>query len=99
MDNHNLSTQCSKGCLATVVLLAGMSLSLTGCGPRTCSVQGTVLWDGQPVPEGRIAFRPMEPNDVPTVQAVIRNGEYSFDSQQGIRPGTYSVVITAMEAG
>ena len=79
--------------------LSGLALILCtmvcGCGGKACSVSGKVLWNGNPVPEGRIALRPKAAKLDHTVQAVIENGEFNFVRQQGVVTGTYDVVITA----
>lgn len=80
--------------LLAVVTIPWCSL-LVGCGSSSCAISGDVLVDGQPLPDGRIALRPAsEASGVRTVQAVVTDGAYSFTKNQGIAPGTYSVVIT-----
>lgn len=66
---------------------------LAGCGdsgPATYPVFGTVTLDGQPLEEGRIAFRDSE-GKIPSAGSPIVDGKYSFRSQ----PGTMKVEITA----
>lgn len=66
-----------------------------GCGSSSVAVSGKVLIDNEPLPEGRIALRPMtQSGNVRAVQTVITDGAYSFTKNQKIAPGNYSVVIT-----
>lgn len=69
---------------------------LAGCGPSgptTYPVSGTVTLDGEPLPEGRIAFRDTN-GEIPSAGGEIVDGEFSFESQ----PGTMSVAITSRRA-
>ncbi len=79
-----------------LAMIAALSCTFSvGCGKSSCAVSGTVLVDGQPLPDGRIAFRPaVETKGARTVQAVVDDGAYAFTKNQGIAPGKFSVVIT-----
>lgn len=68
-------------------------LLAAGCGqkgPATYPVSGTVTFDGQPIPEGRISFIPeggkAAPDSVP-----IQNGQF----QLRVKAGRHRVEITA----
>ena len=67
------------------VLFSVASLVLNGCnrGPTMYHVSGTVTFDGQPVPAGRIEFNPdfTQKNDGPQGFADIKNG--TFDTRKG----------------
>ncbi len=74
-------------------LLAGTTLSLTGCSPPGMTldkVSGNVTFDGQPVEEGRILFRAVE-GDQRAFSGAIQNGRYELESL----PGKMTVEITA----
>lgn len=70
-------------------LLLVLLLTLTGCGPSTHLVSGTVTFDGQPIPEGHIAFVPEESG--PSAGGPITNGNYSVT----VPDGKMKVQITA----
>ncbi|MES2791274.1 MAG: hypothetical protein V4719_16785 [Planctomycetota bacterium] len=72
--------------------------SLSGCGGGVkgrSGVQGTVKFDGQPIPEGVIAFIPIGTTVGPSSGATIKNGKYSIAAEQGPVLGTHRVEITA----
>ncbi|MEZ6129841.1 MAG: hypothetical protein R3C59_14255 [Planctomycetaceae bacterium] len=69
-----------------------VAVATTGCGesgPATYPVTGTVTFDGAPVEEGRITFRPV--SGAKAFAAEIKNGEYSFEGE----PGKMAVEVTA----
>jgi hypothetical protein len=80
------------------VLAAGW-LALAGCGggPRGVEVAGEVLFDGKPLPAGRIYFNPdfAKGNDGPQGHAVIQNGK--FDTRKGGRPATAGPTIAVIQ--
>ena len=81
------------GLMSAALFLAS---SLFGCGdsgPATYPVTGTVTLDGEPIPEGQIAFRDPE-GQIVSAGGKITDGEYDFQSQ----PGTMEVKITARRA-
>ena len=75
-------------CLALVMSLAGCNSAPEG--PVTFPVSGTVTFDGSPVAEGRIQFRPTSGTQQ-AYSAEIREGRYQLDSE----PGSATVEITA----
>jgi hypothetical protein len=56
-------------------LFFGLILGLSGCGPTTHTVSGTVKLDGEPIAEGRITFVPEESG--PGGGGPITGGHYS----------------------
>ncbi len=60
-------------------------------------VAGTVTFDGQPVPSGRIYFNPdfSKQNDGPQGFADIKNG--TFDTRQGGRKSPTGAVVARVE--
>lgn len=71
------------------VLTLASTLSLVGCGggPRLVLVKGVVCLDGQPMPDGDIAFQIQD--GTPPVHATIENGQFSLHAL----PGSYQVLI------
>lgn len=68
---------------------------LSGCGgeeegPLTVQVSGTVTYDGEPLPEGRIVLRPAE-GEGRGYSGRIEDGSFSFETE----PGNKKVEITA----
>jgi hypothetical protein len=70
-------------------LMLASTLSLVGCegGPRPVLVKGMVFLDGQPMPDGDIAFQSNDGR--PPVHATIENGQFSLHTL----PGSYRVLI------
>jgi hypothetical protein len=70
-------------------------LLLGGCGGDSDgrqAVSGTVLFNGQPLDQGRIHFAPVEKG--PTESgATIENGKYTVPRESGLVPGTYKVSV------
>ncbi len=68
------------------VLAAGCG----GSGAATYPVSGTVSFDGQPIPEGRISFVPEDGKAAPD-SGPIQNGKF----QLRVKPGRHRVEIVA----
>ena len=47
-----------------------------GCGQKTGTVSGTVLWEGKPVENGVIEFVPLDDKTIPATPAQIIDGKY-----------------------
>lgn len=75
-------------------LIAGVTaVFLIGCGPsglKLNPVSGTVTFDGEPLPEGRIQFRLVE-GDQRAFSGKIEQGRYAVETM----PGKMAVEITA----
>jgi hypothetical protein len=81
--------------ISYIVLSLGI-VTLAGCGgvddaPQTVTVNGTVTFDGKPLPTGEIIFRPTEGNGRVDA-AAIKDGKYSLECTLGGRV----VTITAL---
>ena len=64
-------------CLLCVIL------SIAGCGGNpNSSVSGTIVWNGEPVAEGRITFAPVD-GQTAQAEAVITDGKYSVEVPKG----------------
>jgi hypothetical protein len=68
-------------------------LAATGCSNTTASVSGSVTFDGQPVGDGYVTFRPAD-GIGPDAGAKIIGGRYSLD---GIKPGPKVVQVIAVK--
>ena len=80
-----LLTYCSLLCLS-VVVLAGCGSS----GPETCTVTGTVTWNGSPLAQGNILFTSEDGKGLPD-PGVIKEGKYRLE----VKPGKKKVEIHA----
>jgi len=79
-----------------LVLLAGV-----GCGPssNTVHVSGQVTFDGEPVEQGEITFRPVQGTEGPATGGVIKKGRYEVPANVGPqRGGAYRVEIIGLKA-
>src|SRR5690349_8349276 len=81
------------------ILLAACLLALGCSGDGLSEVSGTVLRNGEPVPEGAINFIPVEGNTGPGSGAVIENGKYHIRRDKGVSPGKNRVEIRAFRSG
>jgi hypothetical protein len=79
----------------TVLLAALALLVLPGCsGKRTMRVWGEVTFDGRPVEQGEIEFKPVEGTSGPTTGGSISAGHYDVPAEVGpLAGGTYLVSI------
>ena len=78
--------------------VALLIVGLGGCGrsgPTRIEISGTVTYDGQPIPVGRISFEPTlaAGQQAATGYAVIRDGWYRTAPGHGASPGPYTVRI------
>lgn len=83
-------------CVACCVPMAMFS----GCGSDgLVPVSGVVTLDGTPVSSGRVEFYPEEGR--PASGAIGSDGRYTLstnDNGHGVKPGKYTVTVTAREA-
>ena len=59
-------------------------------------VSGHVTWVGQPLTEATIRFEPMDARTKVEAGAQIVDGHYEIAAEQGLLPGTYRVIISAL---
>jgi len=67
------------------LVMLGFVVFLTGCGPSgpvMVDVQGSVTWNGAPLPQGDIIFEAVDGATVPSAGKVV-NGEYKFKATVG----------------
>jgi hypothetical protein len=78
-----------------IVCAALLAIPLVGCGPSLGDVSGTVLFEGKPIPSGRVLF--MTTSDPPKVfGGYIKNGTYSI---AGVPVGEVKVSIESFAVG
>src|SRR5579859_2435068 len=75
----------SLECATRALIMAGC-VALVGCGgarPQAVEVWGEIIFDGKPLPAGRIYFNPdfSKGNDGPQGYAIIQDGK--FDTRKG----------------
>ena len=75
--------------LLTLVMLPGCGPS----GPERFHVGGSVTFDGQPVKQGLINFRPIEGTKAPLIGGIVTEGQYEIPADKGPLAGTYKVQI------
>jgi len=80
-------------------------LIFTGCGgqsddgPTRYQLEGTVTYDGKPVPKGEISFRPDSEagNKGPGGFANIEEGKFHVDADKGVMGGPYIFRISGFD--
>lgn len=73
-------------------------LLLTGCGGdglNRTSVHGKVTFDGKPIENGFIMFKPEPGTQCPDVGGQIKGGTYHIPQKEGPVVGSYTVGIVA----
>ncbi|WP_425395158.1 hypothetical protein [Aeoliella sp.] len=81
---------------AGAVLLAAFVASGCGESDGRLAVEGTVTFDGQPLPEGKISFMPLPGTSSPTAGATISQGKFQVPPEKGLKPGEFEVSINAV---
>jgi len=66
-----------------------------GDGLERVSVSGSVTLNGEPVPHGVIRFAPSAETEGPMASAMITDGQYQINQDQGPVPGEYEVRVHA----
>lgn len=81
-------------------------LIITGCGggqatdgPARYQLEGTVIYEGKPVPKGEITFRPdaTAGNKGPGGFATIEQGKFKVAADKGVVGGAYLFTITGFD--
>lgn len=81
------STLFGASRLVSFVVISATTLAFAGCssksdGPEIFTSSGTVLYNGEPVADGRIVFRSLD-GDGRGFSAPIKDGEYSIETYGG----------------
>ena len=70
---------------------------LGGCGgasgPEKVTLSGKVTYQGKPLEDGDISFRPVPGTNAPPTSTVIKNGHYTAGDRAAIASGTFNVQI------
>jgi hypothetical protein len=73
---------CMQRRLGVVLLLL---LALGGCydqGPSKYKVTGSVMWEGEPIPDGYVVFQPLD-RDFTDDAGPIKEGTFEFEATAG----------------
>jgi hypothetical protein len=84
-----------------VIFWVGLT-SLWGCGPALrpgVRVSGLVTADDSPLDEGLITFIPLNGTAGQKCSALIRDGKYVFEPDQGLMTGEYRVEVMGLPPG
>lgn len=83
------------------VLIAGLALSLPGCGGGGPRVSGTVTKAGQPLAGGVVAFEPVAGSGTTGSGAVVEvaDGKFTVPSSRPLNPGSYLVRVSPVPLG
>jgi len=76
-----------------LILFAALQWPLAGCGEPATTISGAVTYNGEPVEEGAISFRPAE-GAGQSFGAPIVNGQYSTEKAS---PGSKKVVVIGVK--
>jgi len=76
-----------------LIALAMASIPLSGCGEESTSISGAVTYNGQPVEEGAISFRPADGTGQ-SFGARIVDGRYATEKGS---PGSKKVVVMGVK--
>lgn len=83
---------------ALLLFLLGSLSPTIGCGPDTggrVGVSGNVTLQGEPLESGTIQFVAADGSQMSG--ATITAGKYDIPAMQGLRPGKYTVRVSAVE--
>lgn len=84
--------------LQRVLLGCACAGLLVGCfggssGPEKVNLSGKVTYQGKPLEDGDISFRPAPGTNAPPTSTNIKNGTYSASDRAAIAVGTFNVEI------
>ena len=68
-------------------------VAVTGCGPSTGTVSGTVTVNGQPATSGIISFVPADGKGAPVTVEIQSGGKYSAQSVAGAKQVQISIPV------
>lgn len=81
------------------LLAPAICLALVGCGANSdlLEVGGNVSLNGAPLKSGSIRFTLMDSEKVVSAEPGIKDGRYATAQGKGLPPGTYHVMISAVD--
>ena len=79
--------------------MTGCSGSAGSDGPQRYQLEGTVTYDGAPVPKGEIMFRPDTGagNPGPGGYATIEQGTFKVETDKGVVGGPYIFTVSGFD--
>lgn len=82
-------------CIMGMAIIAGIA----GCGPKSdlLKVSGAISLNGAPLKSGSIRFTLTNSEKALSREASIKDGQYSLDQNKGLSPGSYHIVISAID--
>jgi hypothetical protein len=89
-----------KHCRNGLICLCILAMALSGCADaktKRYGASGQVKFQGKPLDRGGITFLPEDPALGTSGGAMIMDGQYSIPQQQGLLPGRYKVIVTAVD--
>jgi hypothetical protein len=78
--------------------ILAMVLPLAGCGdsgPKRVAIEGMVLVDGKPLPQGSIQFLPVGQQG-PMAAATVNNGKFVLPRSEGPVAGEHAIEVIAI---
>lgn len=96
------NNQSDVACITFLAVLIG---GLCGCSGSADSkfarsaVDGTVVLDGSPIPEGILKFVPVKPVDAPVTTVPFSNGEFEVTSKHGPVVGQHRIEVISTDNG
>ena len=79
-----------------------LAAAVGGCGasdmPGLVPIQGTVTYQGSPLPEGELRYIPQDASSGRMARGKIRDGNFSLTTARrddGVKPGQYKIVVIA----
>jgi hypothetical protein len=84
-----------------LVCVCIVAVGICGCadaGAKRYAVSGEVKWKGKPLDWGAITFLSEDPAMGSGGGAMIKDGQYSIPAKQGLLPGRYKVMVSAVDS-
>ncbi len=81
-------------CAGALSIVCLLTVGCGGSADKKIAVSGSASFDGEPIENGEIEFKPTESGGRPAVGTIV-GGKYRISEQFGAKPGNYSVSITA----
>lgn len=85
--------------LVALMVSSAIVLGMVGCGAKSdlLEVSGEVSLDGAPLESGSIRFTLTDSEKTFAAEPSIKDGLYTIPQEKGLPPGTYHVMISAID--